>query len=202
MRRRWGDTPALLVVDVSRRCADPDVSSPAVIRAVDQIAELLAVARELDVPRLFTNGGKRYYTSGGADLTADERGPWPLTTPIRDEDAATARAALELAPQLGRRADEPLVTKRTPSAFFDSPLEGHLDALGTDTLVVTGVMTSCCVRATVQDAFAHEYPVVLPRECVADRRPAAHGYHLHEMDAQFADVVDRAAVEDYLHAVA
>lgn len=204
MRDRWGDTPALLVVDVSRKRADPelDTAYPDVVSAADSIAELLTVARERDVPRLFTNGGKSYYTSGGADLTDEERGPWPLQNPIREESPEEAASAIELAPQLGRREDETLVTKRTPSAFFDSPLADRLDDLGVDTLVVAGVMTSCCVRATVEDAFAHGYPVVLPRECIADHRPAAHGFHLHEMGEKFADVVDRSTAEGYLRSVA
>ena len=204
MREHWGGRPALLVVDVSRKRSDPslDTAYPDVVDAAGEIAGLLSVARELDVPRLFTNGGKSYYTSGGADLDDDERGPWTLKTPVREETPREAELAFELAPQLERREDEPLVTKRTPSAFFDSPLADRLDDLGVDTLVVTGVMTSCCIRATVEDAFAPEYPVVLPRECVADGRPAAHGFHMAEMGEKFADVVERAEAEAYLRSVA
>lgn len=204
MREHWGRSPALLVVDVSRKRADPSLETayPDVVGAAEEISGLLGVARDLDVPRVFTNGGKSYYTSGGADLTDEERLPWTLTNPVREETPEEAAMAFELAPQLDRRDDEPLVTKRTPSAFFGSSLAGQLDDLGVDTLVVTGIMTSCCVRATVEDAFAHEYPVLLPRECIADHRPTAHAFHLEEMGQKFADLVDRSDAVEYLRSVA
>lgn len=199
-RDRWGGSPAILVVDVSRKRADPDLETayPAVVDAAERTGELLDVARSEDVPVLFTRGGKSYYTSGGAELPDLERGGWLTQNRIRDESAADARRAFEIAPAVAPQADEVVVTKRGPSGFFQSPLASYLAQLGTDTVVITGIMTSCCVRATVTDAFSHGYPVVVPDECVADRRPRAHDYHLTEMDQKFADVVDVAEVTEYL----
>lgn len=199
----WGEHPALVVVDVSRKRADPslDTASESIVEAADRIADLLDVARELDVPVFFSRGGKSYYLSGGADLDPAERKPWTNQHSIRDESPDQARRAIELAPQLNRRDNERLITKQTPSAFFESPLADELDAEDVDTVVVTGIMTSCCVRATVEDAFAHEYQIVVPERCVADRRPAANGFHLAEIDQKFGDVVEMEAVESYLREV-
>lgn len=198
---RWGETPALLVVDVSRKRADPslDTAFDSIVAAADAIADLEGVARERDVPVFYSRGGKSYYTSAGADLADDERGCWVKQNPIREETSEEAQLAFELAPQLSPREGE-IITKRTPSSFFGSDLADRLDALGVDTLVVTGIMTSCCVRATVTDAFANDLWVVLPEECVADRRPAAHAFHMAEMDEKFADVVDAEAASSYLRA--
>lgn len=200
MTQSWGDNPALLVVDVSRKRADPslDTAYPPIVAATDHIAELLAVARDVDVPVFFSRGGKSYYLSGGADLDPDERGPWTNKHSIRDETPAQARRAFELAPQLNPRDCERVITKRTPSAFFESPLAAELDDLGIDTVVITGIMTSCCVRATIEDAFAHEYRIVVPEQCVADHRPAADAFHLAEIDQKFGDVVDMETVRSYL----
>jgi nicotinamidase-related amidase len=200
MTREWGDSPALVVVDVTRKRADPalDTAKPAIVAAAERIADLLAVARDHDVPVFFTRGGKSYYTSGGADLADDERGPWPMQTDIREETPEQARVAMEPPPQYAVHEDEPLVTKRTPSAFYDSPLPDMLEERGVDTVVITGVVTSCCVRASVTDAFAGGYRVVLPEDCVADRRPAAHAFHMAEMDEKFADVAPAATVAEYL----
>lgn len=198
---RWGSTPALLVVDVSRKRADPslDTSYSQIVETANAIADLEGVARESDIPVFYSRGGKSYYTSTGADVSEAERGGWAKQNPIREESPEEARLAFELAPQLSPGDDE-IITKRTPSAFFGSPLADRLEGLGVDTLVVTGIMTSCCVRATVTDAFANDLWVVLPEECVADRRPAAHAFHMAEINEKFADVVDFDTTGSYLRA--
>lgn len=199
-RPDWGDSPAVLVVDVSRKRADPalDTSVPSVTEATDRIAELLAVARDSAVPVFFSRGGKSYYTSGGVSLSDCERGGWIKQHPVRDEPPEAAERALEIAPQLAPRDDEPVVTKSAPSPFFKSMLSTYLASHGVDTVVVTGIHTSACIRAAVTDAFSHNYWVVLPEECVADRRPEAHEYHLAELDGKYADVVALSDVTAYL----
>jgi maleamate amidohydrolase len=63
-----------------------------------------------------------------------------------------------------------------------------------DTVVVTGMVTSGCVRATVIDAFSHNYRVVVPIECVADRSATSHQVNLFDMDMKYADVLPLADV--------
>ncbi len=58
-----------------------------------------------------------------------------------------------------------------------------------DSLVVAGLTTSGCVRATVVDGLQHDYPVVVPREAVGDRNPQAHEANLFDLHAKYADVV-------------
>src|SRR5437660_12297382 len=45
----------------------------------------------------------------------------------------------------------------------------HADLPQLDTVIITGMVTSECVRATVDDAFAHDDRVMIPAEGVADR---------------------------------
>ena len=66
--------------------------------------------------------------------------------------------------------------------------------LGVDTLVVTGMVTSGCVRATVIDAFSYNYRVVVPIECVADRSATSHQVNLFDIDMKYGDVVPLADV--------
>lgn len=91
-------------------------------------------------------------------------------------------------PRLTRRADEPVIEKQWASAFFATDLADRLRAAGADSLVVTGLTTSGCVRATVVDGLQHDYPVVVPREAVGDRNAAAHAANLHDLHAKYADV--------------
>ena len=95
-------------------------------------------------------------------------------------------------PALERRDNEPLIEKQWASSFFHTDLKQQLEAADADSLVVTGLTTSGCVRATVVDGLQHDYPVFVPREAVGDRNPDAHASNLFDMHAKYADVVSTA----------
>jgi nicotinamidase-related amidase len=63
---------------------------------------------------------------------------------------------------------------------------------------VTGCTTSGCVRASVIDACANGYRVVVPEECVDDRSGKQHDANLYDMDAKYADVRPTDEVIAYL----
>jgi nicotinamidase-related amidase len=54
-------------------------------------------------------------------------------------------------------AGERVLEKKYPSAFFGTTLATELRVAGVDTLVVCGVSTSGCVRATVLDAMCYGF---------------------------------------------
>jgi nicotinamidase-related amidase len=112
-------------------------------------------------------------------------------------DATGYRIVDEVAPARG----DVLLPKKHPSAFFGTPLTSHLIDLGADTLFVTGCTTSGCVRASVTDAFALNFKVVLPEECVYDRSPTAHAVNLWDMNGKYADVMPVAQATERLAAV-
>src|SRR5205823_14696254 len=95
--------------------------------------------------------------------------------------------------------DEPVLKKLFASAFFGTTLATFLAAEGCDSLIVTGASTSGCIRATVVDAIQHGYRVVVPREAVGDRNPAAHEANLYDIDAKYGDVM---SVEEVLEVLA
>ena len=90
--------------------------------------------------------------------------------------------------------DEPVIEKRWASAFFRTDLQQRLTDAQVDSLVVTGLTTSGCVRATAVDGLQHDYRVVVPREAVGDRNPEAHEANLFDLDAKYADVVSLAGL--------
>jgi nicotinamidase-related amidase len=98
-------------------------------------------------------------------------------------------AAVAVDARLARVASEPLIEKQFASAFFGTDLASRLHGAGVDSLVVTGLTTSGCVRATVVDGLQHDYPVFVPREAVGDRNARAHEANLHDMHAKYADVL-------------
>ena len=93
-------------------------------------------------------------------------------------------------PRLNMQSGDVLIEKQWASSFHKTDLDEQLRAAGVDSLVVTGLTTSGCVRATVVDGMQYEYRVVVARQAVGDRNPDAHDANLFDMHAKYADVMD------------
>jgi maleamate amidohydrolase len=91
--------------------------------------------------------------------------------------------------------------KRASSAFFGTPLIPFLTAARVDTLIITGCVTSGCVRATTIDAVSWGYRTIVPHECVGDRAQGPHDWNLFDIDSKYADVISLSEVLDQLAAV-
>ena len=85
--------------------------------------------------------------------------------------------------------------------FFETDLNQRLTALGVDSLVVTGLTTSGCVRASAVDGLQNNYQVVIAEEAVGDRNPEAHRANLFDLNAKYADVLPVAQVLSQLTAL-
>ena len=101
---------------------------------------------------------------------------------------------VDLDPAMNRLETEPLIEKHWPSAFYKTDLDAQLRALGVDSLVVTGLTTSGCVRASAVDGLQNNYQVVVAKEAVGDRNPAAHEANLFDLNAKYADVMSVAEI--------
>ena len=93
-------------------------------------------------------------------------------------------------------------SKLDPSAFFGTSLAATLTANGVDTLIITGLTTSGCVRATCVDSMSHGFVTLVVRDAVGDRDPRPHEANLYDMSAKYADVVPEAEAAGYLRSTA
>ena len=93
---------------------------------------------------------------------------------------------------------ETLITKQYASAFFGTTLASTLTALGVDTLLIAGVSTSGCVRATAVDACQHGFVTWVVRDAVGDRADGPHEANLFDLQAKYAEVVTLDTVQRYL----
>ena len=85
----------------------------------------------------------------------------------------------------GPRPDSTLeieIVKRRYSAFFGTDLALTLLECGIETVVICGVKTNVCVRATSQDAFANGFSVVVPGSAVASNRQHLGDASLEDID--------------------
>ncbi|MGN6524120.1 MAG: isochorismatase family protein [Actinomycetes bacterium] len=180
----WGRSPALLVVDMMRAYFTPgspfDLGDSAVPAAC---ARLLAAARTGARPVVHT---LVRYAEGGRDGGHFVRKvPGLLALAADADDPALGEELPELAPLPG----EVVVVKQYASAFCGTSLAATLTSLGVDTVVVSGVSTSGCIRATATDALQHGFRPMVVAEACGDRLPEFHESNLRDLGAKYADVV-------------
>jgi maleamate amidohydrolase len=181
----WGSRPAVVVIDLVRAYTDPagPFGLPDSGPAVAATAELVAAARAGGYPVAWTV--VRY----APDLA--DGGLFVRKVPALAafaEGAPGGWGELTLEPASG----EPIVVKQYASAFFGTSLASTLHGAGVDTVVLAGVSTSGCVRATAMDALNSGFRPQVVRDACADRTPALHENNLADVDAKYADVVDLA----------
>lgn len=175
-----GLKPALILVDMIKGFTDPECplgcSCPEVVAAN---ARLLEEFHTRALPVFFTT--VVYHHEQQATVFRQRIAALNVLTP----DSSWVQVDDHLQMQDG---DE-IVEKQWASAFHGTDLDRRLRERSVDSLVVTGLTTSGCVRATVVDGLQYNYPVVVPREAVGDRNHAAHEANLFDLHAKYADVM-------------
>ncbi|MGD9764618.1 MAG: isochorismatase family protein [Candidatus Binatia bacterium] len=178
-----GQSPALVVVDFVVAFDDPKQFGGGNIHpAVEQTAGLLQFCRAQRYPIAFT----RYvFAEDGSDgnlLTAKVPKLLSLT-----ENSPNGAVVPELTPVPG----ELIVRKRNASAFFQTDFSSWLARHRVDTLIITGCVTSGCVRATAVDSLGFGYRPIVVTDCVGDRAIAPHDASLFDMQQKYADLYTR-----------
>ncbi|KAF1998813.1 Isochorismatase hydrolase [Amniculicola lignicola CBS 123094] len=195
----WGSRPALLLIDVCKAYwsegSPLDTSSnPASKAAPESIGRLVDAARAGGVPLIWT---RVEYTE--PDMS--DAGVFYCKVPLLAVFQKGKETGLESwMPGLEPQDGEIVMPKRYPSAFFATDLNTRLQIKGVDTLVVCGVSTSGCVRASTLDAMCLGYRPMVVSEACGDRSPAIHEANIFDMDAKMADVVAEAEAVEKLKA--
>ena len=175
-----GRLPALLVVDIIRAFTD---SSCPLGSDADSVVEvnkhLMALFHERGWPVVLTT--VIYHDENTARVFRDRLPALNILTPTSHWVSFDDR--LPIGPEDWR------IEKSHASAFHDTDLNTRLKQAGVDSVVVTGLTTSGCVRASAVDALQYNYKVVVPREAVGDRDLAAHDANLFDLNAKYADVL-------------
>ncbi|WP_028927633.1 cysteine hydrolase family protein [Pseudonocardia acaciae] len=175
-----GDGVALVMVDVLEAFFEPGRPAyyPDSARVLGPLRELLGKARGSG--RLVVHAVERHRPG----LVDFEHKKIPVHCEIGDDQS---RYVAGFEPSGG--VNEVELPKRRYSAFYGTDLDLLLREQGIGTVVVAGVKTNVCVRATVQDAFAAGYEVVLPREATNSNRPHLAEASLEDIDRYFGRVV-------------
>jgi len=177
----FGDAPALLVIDLVNAFTDPGTNLGSELDGVvARAGALLAAFRERDLLRYFTTVAYEEFC-GDAGMFIEK------VLALRDLRLGTE--AVEVDDRVAPEGEERVVLKKYASAFFGTDLATELTTHGVDTLVIAGVTTSGCVRATAVDSLQHGYRTIVPRDAVGDRAEGPHRANLLDIDAKYGDVV-------------
>ena len=191
-RSGFGRRPALAIIDMTLGFTDPgsplacDLEEP-----VENIKRLLEVARETEIPVIYTTVAYRESDKLTAAAFLDK------VPALLVLEAGSSWA--EIDPRIAPFETEPVLNKLFASAFYGTGLASALAAASVDTLIVTGASTSGCVRATAVDALQYGYRPVVPREAVGDRNPDAHEANLHDIDTKYGDVISVEETLEHLN---
>ena len=85
--------------------------------------------------------------------------------------------------------------------FFQTPIVSFLTKNRVDTVIVTGCVTSGCVRATVIDAFSYGYRVIVADDCCGDPAEESHASNLRDIDRRYADIKSSADILAYFKSI-
>ncbi len=175
----FGEKPGIVVVDLQRAFTDPGFSTggaPLVRRAVENTARLLKVARAAGVPVATC------YMAYHSERDAPH---WKIAgiAELRDGDKGA-----ELDPAISDPAYDFVLRKGAPSIFFDTPAAAYFTKNRVDTMIVTGCITSGCVRASVIDAFSLGFRTFVPEDCVGDHDDRPHQDNLRDVGLRYATI--------------
>lgn len=177
----FGNTPALLIIDFVKGFCDPDqYGGGNILAALARTEVLLEAVRKRHYPVVHT---RIVYADDAADA-----GAFCLKVPGLEkftEDAPGGQIMDELTPAAG----EYVIRKTQPSAFFGTGLAAWLVGKGVDTIIVAGITTSGCVRASVVDAMSYNFRTIVATDAVGDRALGPHEANLFDMGQKYADLV-------------
>lgn len=187
---RPGRRPAVLAIDFMRAYFDP--ASPMCLPSRDCLASaarVLAAARAHGVPVIHTR----------VEFAADGSDGGVFVQKVRALEQLYGGGPMSrLMPEVAPAEGELVIIKQYASAFFATSLASTLVARGVDTLVLVGVSTSGCIRASGVDAIQHGFVPLVVRDAVGDRTQQAHEANLFDLQAKYAEVVDEDTALAYL----
>jgi len=187
------DCPGLVIIDMQNDMVNPKgkLYIPGSEEILPKIVEILTWARTRTIPIFHII---REHAKDGSDVEKFRRmlfienggyllsGSWGAECP---ED-------------IDMRSGESRIVKTRFSGFYKTELDEELKQDGIKTLIITGVQTPNCIRATAVDAQMRDMGVVLVKDAIAAASPEVHRANLHDMKNMGMRIVSRGQLmEDH-----
>jgi len=178
---------ALLIIDVINDLDFPGSehlaeSSPAL---ADRILEAKIVARQANVPIIYVNDNFNKWRSNWEEIFSYVQRP--------------ESKGAELARKLKPEENDYFVIKPMHSAFYGTPLDILLSALGSKKLILAGLAADICVMYSANDAYMRGFEIVVLSDCVESNFSDEKERALKHMNARLkATLVSVDQLEDIL----
>jgi ureidoacrylate peracid hydrolase len=192
---------ALLVVDVQNDFCHPDgffagfgFDVRPCGEVASRIAPVVAAARRVGMPVVWT-------MSTNSDPPVHRLQPARFRRPRSDgrppDQFVQGSWGWRIVDELVAEPSELVVEKPRYDAFLRTDLEDELRERAISTVVVTGVITNCCVDTTARSAFMRGFDVLVLEDCVATfaEERDLHDASLRNLAQLFAIVADSAVLE-------
>ncbi len=199
-KQPFGKKPALIVIDVVMSFTGtkpmpvlqaieefPTSCGQNAWDALPKIKELLEASRAAGIKVVFIKGNP-----------VDKFFAGDTTKGAITRDETFSKYDHPIHPMVEPRPDEYVVQKSKVSAFFGTVLSSFLARNGIDSVLISGCVTSGCVRATTIDAWNHGYTPYVVEEAVFDRSRHSHLTSLFELNAKYSTVVTLEETKAYL----
>lgn len=146
------------------------------------------------------------YSGGPAEVRRAVRGPGAGPSRVYRQDGIR-RCLIEGTPgyEIDNRIHidhdrDILWHKQAASAFFQNDLDQRLREMGVENVLVCGVKTNVCCRATVNDSFSHGFRTFIISDMTATNTAELNAFFVEDMAKYFASAVTAQEVFDLLAA--
>ncbi|APX97907.1 cysteine hydrolase family protein [Natronorubrum daqingense] len=180
---------AVVVVDMQNGFCHPEGSlyAPGSESVIEPIATLVDRAREADTQVIFTRDvhppeqfeDTHYY---------DEFEQW-------GEHVLEGSWEAEIVDGLSVEDDDYVLEKHTYDAFYNTELEGWLNARGIHDLVICGTLANVCVLHTGGSAGLRDFRPIMVEDCIGSIEDDHKEYALEHADWLFGEVVESEDLE-------
>lgn len=177
----FGNRPSLVLVDFMMAYFDKASPLYAGVEAeLEQAKILLGAARSAGIPIIFT---RVEYTD--PSQAANFRRKIPALNALTKDSAAGA-----IHEDVKPNDNELVMTKHYASAFFGTDLAGVLNEAKCDSLIICGLTTSGCIRATGLDALQYGFIPVIAEDACGDRDRRVHEANIFDLGAKYAEITN------------
>jgi maleamate amidohydrolase len=186
----FGERPGIVVVDYQTAFTDPRYplgGAPLIERGVVNTARVLERARRYEVP--VANCYTAYHNE--RDM------PYWKVGAVR-EQFLHGHPSTELDPRIHDPDYDLVVCKTGASIFFQTPVVPFFVAERVETVIVTGCVTSGCIRASTIDSFQYGFRTIVAEDCVGDHEQEPHDNNLRDVGRRYCDVRSSEDVLEWL----
>ena len=186
------ERPALLIIDMQNDFVlkGKPLRVAGAEAAIPKMQSVLAEFRKRSLPVFHI---LRVHRADGSDveIIRQER--------FREQPfAVTGTPGAAVIDELTPRTGEYVLEKVRMSAFIGTELDLMLRTLGVSTLFVCGIQTPNCIRTTVFDGIAYNYPVVLIDDATGASSEDVHRANVRDMQNIGVRIVKAAEIPGIL----